>query len=118
MTLKEFYEAAGGDYADASCRLPSDALILKFLKMVRADESFPQLSAAFQAGDVRGAFRAAHTLKGVSLNLGLSSLAEVSSTLTEALRNAEAMPADADTLYAAVQREYTRVMQALDTLEG
>ena len=60
---------------------------LKFLD----DESMDKLEAAMAAGDAEGAFMAAHTLKGVSQNLGFDNLYEPAVVVTEALRGADAV---------------------------
>ena len=118
MTVHDFYTAAGGDYADALDRLKSDAAIARFLKMLPRDGSMPRLRDAMAARDAAGAFRAVHTLKGVSLNLSLTSLATVCSDMTEALRSRAEMPDTAEALFQAVEREYGRVRAALEQLEN
>lgn len=86
MTIKECYEAMGGDYEDVLKRLMNEARIQKFALMFKKDPSMSQLTQAMDAGDVETAFRAAHTLKGICANLGFKSLFEVSYEITEALR--------------------------------
>lgn len=65
MTIKECYEAMGGDYEDVLKRLMNEARIQKFALMFKKDPSMSQLTQAMDAGDVETAFRAAHTLKGI-----------------------------------------------------
>jgi HPt (histidine-containing phosphotransfer) domain-containing protein len=86
MTIKECYEAMGGDYEDVLKRLMNEARIQKFALMFKKDPSMSQLTQAMETGDVETAFRAAHTLKGICANLGFKSLFEVSYDITEALR--------------------------------
>ena len=86
MNLEKLYQETGGDMAGAVRRLGSIAAVERFLRMFAGDDTFAMLQAAMSAGDVQRAFRAAHTLKGVALNLGLGSLAHASSQMTEALR--------------------------------
>ena len=50
------------------------------------DDSFQILEEALRRGDVKEAFRGAHTLKGVCQNLGFSNLYAPTYTLTETLR--------------------------------
>ena len=50
------------------------ALYEKFLFKFPADENFAKITPALQAGDWEGALTAAHTLKGVSGNLGMDRL--------------------------------------------
>ena len=86
MTLQEFYAQIGGSYADTVRRLCSESFVLRFVKKYPANPSFDELCEAVDRSDWESAFRAAHTLKGVALNLGLGSLAHASSQMTEALR--------------------------------
>lgn len=95
MTLDVFYAAVGGDSAQVLDRLPSEALVRRFLAKFPADPSYAECKAALAARDLATAFRAAHTLKGTAANLGLDTLAATASDLTEALRPADTMPEDA-----------------------
>lgn len=113
MTIREFYTLVGGSYDDMSERFPSDALILRFLTMLPQDGSMELLARSMDAADAKTAFRAAHTLKGVALNLGLTALANACSALTEELRGSDVLPDSVPALHAAVRREYDRVTGAL-----
>lgn len=93
MTLKEFYEQVGGDSREVLRRLPSEAMVRKFVKKFPGDPSMGQLTRAMVAEDWETAFRAAHTLKGVAQNLGLERLYRAADPLTEALRDKK-FPAD------------------------
>ena len=99
MTTAEFYDYVGGDYDDVKYRFMKD-----------------ELTAAVAAGNSEGAFRAVHTLKGVALNLGLSSLANACSAMTEAIRGRSEMCSPE--LYEAVRAEYARVRDGLDRLDA
>ena len=44
MTLQEFYDRIGGDYKATISRLPSEALIKKFVLKYPGDPSFNQLT--------------------------------------------------------------------------
>lgn len=72
MTLDQFYRAVGGTAAETAPRLGGADATRRFLRLFPLDDSFPQLSEALGRGDAQTAFRAAHTLKGVAANLGLS----------------------------------------------
>ena len=118
MTLREFYTAVGGSYDDVAGRLPNDAFILRFLRMLPKDGSMTQLTEAMASGTVETAFRAVHTLKGIALNLSLTRLVNACSAMTEALRGSAVMPENAPALYDAVAREYALTAEALDRLEA
>lgn len=115
MTIKECYEAMGGDYEDVLKRLMNEARIQKFALMFKKDPSMSQLTQAMDAGDVETAFRAAHTLKGICANLGFKSLFEVSYEITEALRAGDME--QAKVMWPDVQACYARVENALNQLE-
>lgn len=82
MTLQEFYTRIGGNYDDTLRRIPSEALVRKFVLKYPNDPSFGQLKDALAAQDWETAFRASHTLKGVAQNLGMEHLYQVSSPCT------------------------------------
>lgn len=103
MTIDEAYAKMGGDLADFKSRIPIERLQNKFLLMFLNDPSFSELQASF-GKDANTAFRAAHTLKGASLNLGLKKLGTSASALTEALR-----PGNAPVPFAQQQEMYKQI---------
>lgn len=109
MTIKECYEQIGSDYESILKRFGSEAMIQRFALKFLKDGSFTDLKKALAEGDGETAFRAAHTLKGVCLNLGFDRLYEVSAELTEKLRGHEV--AGSEALFAKVEEQY-------DTLTG
>ena len=90
MTLEAFYAKIGGNSADVLRRLPSEAMVRKFIGKYPADTSWGSLESAINSQDWEAAFRAAHTLKGVAQNLGFQRLYLSSTALTEALRGPQA----------------------------
>lgn len=111
-TLREAYGSIGADYDDVRRRLmDNDAMVARFAGKFLEDASFAQLEAALDARDAEVAFRAAHTLKGVAQNLGLSNLYEPASALTEALRTGSLEGADA--LARPVREQYAATCAAL-----
>lgn len=86
MTIQECYKKMGADYQEVLGRLHNEAMIGKFVRMFLQDDSFQILEEALRRGDVKEAFRGAHTLKGVCQNLGFSNLYAPAYTLTETLR--------------------------------
>lgn len=86
MTIKETYEKIDGNYEDVMSRLMKEAFVEKFALMYLKDTSFETLMKAIESGDINEEFRAAHSLKGVSANLGFEALRKASSDLTEQLR--------------------------------
>lgn len=86
MTVEELYNAIGGNYAEAKERLMSDSIISKFIVKFLADKSYEELISAYLAGDDKKSFAAAHTLKGVSANLAITSIAVIVHEITEYFR--------------------------------
>ena len=115
MTLEECYTAMGANYQDVLKRFYKSDMIRRFVKMFLQDDSFRLLTDAMAKQDVKEAFRAAHTLKGVCQNLGFDALYAPSSALTEALRGGSLD--GADELFPPVEKEYQRVVEALKALE-
>jgi len=85
MRLDEFYKIVGGNYETISNNL-NDAILTKLLKMFLEDKSFSDLQDGINQKDAEKAFRGAHSLKGVCLNLDLKYLAKATSDLVEDLR--------------------------------
>ena len=116
MTVKECYEKAGSDYDGVLRRLGSEALVKRFAVKFLNDPSFQDLTDGLAEKDGEKAFRAAHTLKGVCLNLGFTKLYEVSAELTEVLRGRE-LP-DNEELYRKVKEQYEVLTAAIQELEA
>ncbi|MCI8481298.1 MAG: Hpt domain-containing protein [Oscillibacter sp.] len=115
MTLQECYAAMEGDYQDALGRLRSDRLVQKFVLKFLADGSYDLLTQSMEEENYAEAFRAAHTIKGVCQNLGLTKLLNSSSELAEALRNGftpEAIP-----LTERVKADYRQTMAAIQAFQ-
>lgn len=119
MDLQKFYESMGVDYEKVLNRLRREDRIEKYLRMMLADESFGSLKAAVKSKDYQSAFMAAHTIKGVSLNLELTPLAKTADKLTEYLRCYQSDTSkideyEADMLYQDVQKEYDKLYEAIE----
>lgn len=114
MTIEECYERMGGDYDQVLKRLPSAGLVKKFITKFLDDGSFAELNSAMEQGDRELAFRAAHTLKGVSANLGLERLRRSASELTELLRpESQTVPPEAAVLLEQVRWDYQLTVDSI-----
>ena len=112
MTLKECYAAMEGDYEEALSRLRSERLMKKFVLKFLDDPSYELLCTSVGAKDGKEAFRAAHTIK----NLSLTRLYQSSNVLAEALRagwNEEARP-----LIDEVEKDYRQTTEAIRVLKA
>lgn len=116
MTVKECYALLGADYEDVMRRLRKEERVLKFLKKFLEDGSFSRLSQSLAAGDMEEAFRAAHTLKGVSQNLSLGNLYAPADSLSNRLKERKEDGEDVKALFGQVEREYERTVSAVSRL--
>ena len=99
MTLQECYNRINSDYDKALSRMNGrETMLAKFVKKFPNDPTYPSLISSYESGDMETAFRMAHTLKGLCMNLGIEKLLMSSSNLTEALRNKENAAPNADEL--------------------
>ena len=115
MKLEELYERAGGALSETLRRIPSEAMLRRFVLKYREDATCLQLRTAVEKQDWESAFRAAHTLKGVAQNLGFETLYRVSAELTEALRGGN--PLTQPALLAAVETQQQTLLKAIEALE-
>lgn len=87
MTVQELYDAIGGNYKEAEERLMSEKFITKYIVKYLDDHSYETLMEEWMGEkDEEKLFRAAHTLKGVCLNLALSNLSKIAEPITENYR--------------------------------
>ena len=115
MTLKECYAELGGDYNDAMSRLYDENFIKMFVLKFRNDKNYENLKKYLEDGDHAEAFRAAHTLKGVSLNMSFTALAKTAGEMTESLRNG--IKPEAAEIFERVTRDYNMTVEAIEKYE-
>ena len=97
MTIQECYEAIGGNYEDVLRRLRSETLIRKFTLKFLEDQSYP--------------------LKGVCQNLSFDRLYEVSSELTELLRDRTGEKPGIPEAMEKVTKEYEATIEEIKKLQ-
>ena len=106
--FQTIFNAYGGDNSTAMGRFfGNEGMYLRFLDMFFQDESFQQLENALDAGDLKDAFAAAHTLKGVAGNMGLTPFYEAVCVIVERLRTEEPRK-DYPVLCKAIEAEFYR----------
>ena len=116
MTLKEFYETAGGSYEEAMSRLMDEKRILKYLGKFADTIDYAEMNKAIDEERWEEAFRFSHNLKGMALNLSLGRLAQKSSELCETMRHGKP-EVDISDLRVIVDREYADLMSIIRTVE-
>jgi chemotaxis protein histidine kinase CheA len=115
--MVEFYLASGGNYEDVYSRLPNDQLILKFVKKFKEDNTYKELLSALEDKNYKDAFRASHTMKGLSMTLGFETLCEHVSNMTELLREyKEENKDEVEKQLTYIKEEYTNLIKNIDDL--
>lgn len=111
MTVRECYEQMGADFDNVLDRLGNEQMVQRFALKFLNDTSYQTLEETLKEKNVEQAFRAAHTLKGVCLNLGFDNLVTVSSELTERLRAGELD--GTEELFEKVKEQYEITVKAI-----
>lgn len=120
VLLKDCYDSFGGSYEAVRQRMPKDEIIKKFVLKFLDEPSYGNLSRALKNEDYGSAFLEAHSLKGVSANLGFERLGESSGVITELLRNKEESEIDREECMKAfeqVSKDYQEVIEAIKQLD-
>lgn len=108
-TFREILESYGADYDSTMNRvMNSESMYLKLLDMFFADKSMDLLKEALHSGNLPEAFEAAHTLKGMTGNMGLTPLYDAVCILVEPLRRGSEEE-DYLALYQDVEDEFQKV---------
>ena len=114
MNIRECYDTIGADFEDVLSRLGSESLIQRFALKFIDDGSYNELTEALAEKNAEKAFRAAHTLKGVCLNLGFDNLYKASSAITEIFRAGEL--AGAEEAFEEVEKQYNITVNAIKAM--
>ena len=124
MQLNECYKAFGGDYESVRKRIPGDKIIIKFLIKFLSEPSYEKLCRTLEEEDYKEAFRAVHSIKGISANLVFPALLDSSGMLTEYLREQDKHPVDKNKCmeyFDVITKDYKVVIDAVkmfvDSLE-
>ena len=115
MTIEELYQKSGDDYNELLGRLFNAKLIEKLVKKYHDDQNYTQLCDGVAAKDREKVFTAAHTIKGLALNLGFGRLAKAATELTEATRNS--YPDNVPALFEEVKKEQENILSLIEQLD-
>ena len=86
MTIQELYEEIGADYEQAKRVLRVDKLIDKHIRKLPANGVMDKLLEAGEEMDPTTMFETSHAVKGICANLGLKSIADAASEISEEFR--------------------------------
>lgn len=116
--LKQKLEENGADVDGTLHRfMGNGALFMKFLLKFKDDQNFVLLRNSLEQKDYEEAFKAAHTLKGVTANLGLTPICDSASKLTELLRGKAPSEVEADKVMQekeALEAAYERFIKVIE----
>lgn len=116
--FRTIFESYGADYPTTMARfMGKEDMYLRFLDMLFQDDSLQKLGDALDGGDWTAAFEAAHTLKGVAGNMGLSPLYRAVCGIVEPLRAGERR-SDYPALYQAICMEFKEAEKLRRELGG
>lgn len=105
------------DYVDVPSAkdrfMGNEAMFKKFLYQLPDRNMFQDLEDKLDAGDVKEAFVAAHTLKGLAANLSLKGMEKELHVVVEALR-AGNMPEDAQR--QALREKYAECVEVIEII--
>ena len=115
MTVRQCYEAMGGNYEEVIGRLLDDIRIKKYLEKFLADESIEQLGQALDEKNYEEAFKAVHNLKGIAANMSLTCLHQLCEKMTEDLRGGQ-YSKDVPLLFEQIKDQYQIVKYCVTEL--
>lgn len=122
MNLKDAMESAGVryDYDKVLQRfMNNEGLLIKFTKKFAGDPSFQQLIKNQEDCDYQSMEISAHTLKGVSANLGFEELSESSKDILDLVRktNLEPEQEKVDMLVEKLLSDYEKVIKGINSVD-
>ena len=86
ITIEKLNEYGADTKSGLARCMGNEILYLRLVSSAADQTEFEKLKGALEANDLKGAFEAAHALKGVLGNLSLTPLYEKASEMTELLR--------------------------------
>lgn len=116
MSLESCYSALEGDYQTVLNRLRNEKIVKKFALKFLDDTSYELLEKSLETEDYKEAFRAAHTIKGITQNLSFTRLFTSINLLAEALRAEEIDKVPV--LFPDVKNDYKITVDALRVLQA
>lgn len=116
MDLREVYEYLEEDYEDVLTRIGDGYLVEKYVREFTGDDYLEPLKSAYEVGKWEDAYRAAHSLMGLALNLGFRKMALSCEALAGELKRD--IPSDAIEEYMMdIEDEYDATKRGFEMLD-
>ena len=115
MTAKDVYANLGEDYDEVLSRLMSEERITKYLKKFVVEDYTTKMKESIASKNWEEAFRIAHSLKGMGMNMGTAKLYNSCETLCDALRTGEPT-VDITDMVSLVSAEYAKIVEQVALL--
>lgn len=111
--FKRQMEESGADVETTLKRfMGKESMYMKYVMRFLDDENFDKIRESLKSQDYEAVFSAAHTLKGVTANLGLNPINAAASEMSELLRGKAAADVDA----AGVEAVFTELAEAYERI--
>ncbi len=116
---KESLERIGVNIEKTLARfMNKEEMFMRFVGKFLDEDSFHKLSAAVREKDYEEAFKHAHTLKGVSANLGLTNVFECAGAVTDELREAPYDEDAIENIMTDLSEKYKKTVEVIEKLKS
>lgn len=94
--------------------LNNEAFYVRCFGKYLNDPSFKALGECIEANEAKAVFEQAHTLKGVTSNMGISPVYEEVVIIVEAVRGSDILPADVKAHYDKIMEYHAQMKEMVD----
>jgi len=115
MTIEEFYNNIGEDYYYMENVHKHEKIILRYLELFYNDDTLYSLRYFLNNQNFKDAYRMAHALRGMSLNIGFFKFCSLSQELTDILKP-QIYDDRIKGLLGAIEDEYYKIKRELTAL--
>lgn len=118
MDIKDLYNRTGCDFDSCARRLGSEEMVKKYLLLLPVDESFGELVSSVNREDAELAYRYAHMLRGVALNLGLTPVAAICKEIMGQLTSGKVEFSQVRASIISLEAVYHSLLEGISRLDG
>ena len=94
MNVQKFYQDTNSNYEQALRLMMNDSLIARMLDMFMQKNAYQDIINYYEQKDFKSLFAAVHSFKGVTGNLSITCLYDLSCEITELTRSGEVVNID------------------------